>query len=511
MRHLQAFLFGALAAHFGTLQAQPYFQRTCGGFVQDDAFAVLGTPDNGLIVGGSTGSFVFGTNAADIYLTKYDREGNLLWSQHYNGGVVSYALDMANSSSLGTVVAGSLNGLQAVLLKIDSSGGSVWAQVAPLKRYTSVSVTPDDTVFAVGYSLTSNSDIQLDKFDGNGGLIWSKRFGTGYADEVGGVAWTSDGGAIIAGNTLVGGPETDGLLMKVDASGALQWSRTYGLTTGYQKFNDVCTASSGGYLAVGDNYYSSSYTFAVRVDDAGDTLWTRRFDPEQGYFTTVEEVPEGFLVSGSLDGAYANPTVLLLSGTGEVLWQSTFRSSMFMAGSMGSHARLADGSVALMCTAVNSGPGSRDFWIAVMDEHGLGVPCDLDTTVLQPVSTIWQLGTAGSDLGAGSVGLTGIGAFTAASLIETLCGIVGVEEKTATGPTISYDAQTGSVTVRGAAPGQFLHVHDALGRSLGSWTLLTNNLEVPLGYHAPGLLCASILNAEGQAVASTKVIVGMIR
>jgi hypothetical protein len=507
MRHIPALLFCALAAHTCPLHAQPYYQRSFGGFVGESAKAALGTPDNGLIVGGETNSFVTGTNSGDIYLTKYDRQGNLLWSNHYNGGIVSYALDLANSTSLGTVVAGSLNGVQGTLFKIDGSGEVLWAHDAPLREYSSVTVTPDDTIFAVGYSLTSNSDIQLDKFDGDGGLIWSKRLGTSYADEVGGVAWTSDGGAIIAGCTLVGGPENDGLLIKVDASGALQWSHTYGLTSGHQHFNDVCTASAGGYLAVGDNYYSSSYMFAVRVDEAGDTLWTRRFDPMEGHFNTVEEVPGGFLVSGTLDGGSSSPTVLLLSGTGEVLWQSTFPSSMFMAGTLGSHARLADGSVVLMCSATNNGPGSHDCWIAVMDEHGQGVPCGPDTTMLQPVPTIWQLGTDGADLGAGSVGDMTLGAATAATLLETLCGDVSVEETLTTIPAISYHAPAGTITVRGAARGQTLRVHDMLGRSLGSWTLHASTVEVPLGTLPTGLLLATVLNADGRAVASTKIIV----
>lgn len=505
MKHVPVLFCLALAGHSHSLRAQPYYQRSFGGFVNEDAYTILGTPDNGLIVGGSSGSFVAGTNADDIYLTKFDREGNLIWTKHYNGGIVSWALDMASTSDLGTVVVGSLNNAQGVLFKVDASGEAVWAQVAALDEYSSVSVTPDDTVFAVGYSLISNSDLQLDKFDGNGVLIWTKRFGTSYADEAYGVTATSDGGAIIAGSTLVGGPETDGLLVKVDASGGLEWSRTYGSDPGYQRFNAVCLAGDG-YLAVGDDLYSNYGRLIVRTDEAGDTLWTRRF-PGEGHFRAVEAVPEGFLISGDGEGAYSSPGVFLLSDDGELLWRSAFSSTMFMAGAEASHASLADGSVALVCTAANEGPGARDCWIAVMDEQGGGVACHLDTTLLQPVPAIWQLADLGEDLGAGSVNGSGIGSYQAATLLETLCGDVSVQERIATTPTIRYDALAGVISVRGAMPGQSLSVYDVLGSPLRSWSLQGSTVEVPLGTVSSAPLLATVRDELGRAMATIKFVV----
>ncbi len=85
----------------------------------------------------------------------------------------------------------------------------------------------------------------------NGVVQWTKKIGGSQEDVINVVRPTSDGGYIAVGYTKSSGAgDRDVLLIKLDASGNLTWSKTYGTTTvdvGY----DVIQTSDGGFAAVG--------------------------------------------------------------------------------------------------------------------------------------------------------------------------------------------------------------------------------------------------------------------
>ncbi|MBK9149233.1 MAG: hypothetical protein IPM12_15615 [Flavobacteriales bacterium] len=488
----------------GVVQGQPYYQRAFGGLLNDRVYAICATEDNAVILGGMTGSFVAGTNADDLYLTRIHRSGEMQWSRHYDCGIVSWALDLATCSHGSIMVAGGRKPTSGILLRVDSLGDVDWAYTGAVQRYTAVCVGIDEMVYALGYTVGTNSDIQLDKFRADGTLLWSKRYGTSNAEVTGGVSPTADGGAIVACSTLVAGSGVDGLLMKVDGDGDIEWSRTFGLAAA-EEFHDVKEIATGGYVAVGAT--SGGPALAIRVNNVGDTLWTRVFDGGIGScrFRTVQEVNQGFLISGEFCSGSCYPLLVLLDDAGNLVWQRRLNGWNIMPTEPGLHAQFTDGSLALTSSVADTGPGSRDICMAVLDGQGMGADCELATEVMNTLSPTWYLGVQGEALGAGGVSPLMPTANPAATLLENICGNVGLAERAPITTDLVIDAGSGTVAMQSLPSQGTVSLYNGLGQELESWRVQSASLSITLAGKSSGLFLVTVLDKYGRLLATYRV------
>jgi hypothetical protein len=73
------------------------------------------------------------------------------------------------------------------------------------------------------------ADVYVVKLDANGNLQWTKTIGGPDPEEGSSLIQTSDGGYAIAGYTIsFGAGEADVYVVKLDANGNLQWTKTIG-------------------------------------------------------------------------------------------------------------------------------------------------------------------------------------------------------------------------------------------------------------------------------------------
>ncbi|HEV3414197.1 MAG TPA: hypothetical protein VG101_17075, partial [Puia sp.] len=149
--------------------------------------------------------------------------------------------------------------------------------------------TSDGGYLQIGYTNNSGAggyDGLIIKTDNLGVIQWTKVYGGPTDDEFTIGKQTSDGGYILGGyTTSYGDPAGDAWLVKIDASGNLQWSKKYGdgNPNGDRLFNLIQTAD-GGYAFAGDHKYTPGLVDAmvVRVDANGNLLWTQGFDTGAG-------------------------------------------------------------------------------------------------------------------------------------------------------------------------------------------------------------------------------------
>ena len=210
-KYLLTFLF--CLGHFIIAQAQlppQQWARQYGGSDVDIPFAIKFTTDGGTIVAGYTDSKDGDVSSQpnreywDLWVVKLDRCGNIQWEKSFGGSNYESARDVVQTADGGYLVAGETN---------SSDGG----------------VVP-------GFGGTK--DIWILKLNATGTLLWQKRYGGSGLDIANHIHLMTDGTFLltassssndgnITGNHGTGG-YTDGVLMKLDASGNLLWSKCFG-------------------------------------------------------------------------------------------------------------------------------------------------------------------------------------------------------------------------------------------------------------------------------------------
>jgi hypothetical protein len=221
------------------------------------------------------------------------------------------------------------------VIKLDSAGNKVWDKTFGGNRndfLTGLAQTKDGEYILGGYS---SSDISGDKtgrnqgsydywvlkLDSAGNKLWDKTLGGTEADALMALQATSDGGAILGGQSPSPRSEDksesskgnlDYWIVKLDSAGQKEWDKTIG---GLER--DLLSAlhltSDGGYVLGG--YSSSGISsdkseairgsfdyWVVKVDAAGNKVWDRTYGSSKtDILATVAQTRDG----GYIVGGYA--------------------------------------------------------------------------------------------------------------------------------------------------------------------------------------------------------------
>jgi hypothetical protein len=184
-------------------------------------------------------------------------------------------------------------GKDIYIVKTDSAGKMVWQQViggAGDEFAYGIVQNSNGEYYAAGYTNSfgaGNIDVYLIKLNSSGDILWTKTYGGNQADNAKAILLTSTGDIVLAGATAsFGAGSNDIYLLKVDSSGNLLWSKTIGRSS-----NDYATAISlvhdGGFILGGyTDGYGANNGYVVRTDSTGDTLWTASY--EIGNYSTRE-------------------------------------------------------------------------------------------------------------------------------------------------------------------------------------------------------------------------------
>lgn len=179
-------------------------------------------------------------------------------------------------------------------------------------------------------------DMTLLKIDANGAVQWSKVFGAG-ADDYGLYAHeTSDKGYIFTGfSSGVGFGGTDVSLIKTDSSGNLQWMKLYG-GTGEDWGDYVEETSDGGFIVVG---YTTSFgagdydIYLLKVNSAGTLQWSKTYGGPAGDASSAWGISgkitndKGIMLcANTTNWGAGNSDVLLIKAdsVGNLLWAKTY-------------------------------------------------------------------------------------------------------------------------------------------------------------------------------------------
>jgi hypothetical protein len=262
--------------------------KTYGDTTDDVANSLIRTPDNYYVIAGST--YGFGSANESALAMKIDENGNVIWSKicsYTNSSGSNFFNGCSLTSDQQYIFAGGTSdlhdSLRSFVVKMDSLGNFLWN-----KNYdnnanvfiNSIAPTYDGGYVAAGRSTTIGAGLNertVMKLDSAGSVLWSNNYGSPDDDEATSVIEDANHDFVVCGITNVdhlGGVTNQMTLDKLDPSGNILWSNTYGDTTESSEGYDLIAGINNGYAASG---FSVSFgeangdAYLVKTDDNGYT------------------------------------------------------------------------------------------------------------------------------------------------------------------------------------------------------------------------------------------------
>ena len=359
--------------------AQLKFQKAFGGTGGEYLYDMHKTSDGGYVLGGTTTSLPNSPNVSS-YIVKANSNGDTLWTASYTGlggacdqQYINDIYQLTDSGYIavgGKTVCGNVNA-GGNIVRLDKKGNIVWS------KYCTASEDPYPVIqdkagdFIVGGYLTGLGagleDGCLMKLDANGDTVWSKTYGGVGNEWFYHIIQTADGGYLAAGKSDgFGQGGSDIYLVKTDANGNLQWSKTYGTASNEYAFgHSVEATADGGYIITGqggnNNVQSAQGIFLLKINSVGNMKWAKYYDGIYGH--VVKQTPDlGYAVVGN---SSSGVELIKTDSLGNVMWSTAY------GGNQGFFMDLAnDGGYVLGGQTVSFGAGFKDALMIKTDANG---------------------------------------------------------------------------------------------------------------------------------------------
>jgi hypothetical protein len=238
------------------------------------------------------------SGGTDAFLAKYDAAGNLAWTRQWGTAESDSAGDVAVDSAGNTYItggtAGSLGGTLAgesdlFLTKYDTDGNLVWArQLGGDGHDAGIGLVVDSsgdviitgsTSSSFGGANAGGSDVLLAKYDAGGNHMWTRLLGSDGDDVGWDIAFDASGDLFIAGITdgglgAIPADTAAGYLAKCDSAGNLLWATQQSVT-----ITVTFTNRPGTYT------YAADECHGVALDASGSAYVTgtkRGYDWDEG-------------------------------------------------------------------------------------------------------------------------------------------------------------------------------------------------------------------------------------
>jgi hypothetical protein len=374
--------------------------RAMGGTLRDSGRSIsVDTAGNVYTIGYFSGTVDFDPGAgtfnltsaggSDIFVSKLDRSGNLVWAKAMGGTSEDFGFGISVDTSgnvyttgffygtadfdpgIGTFNLTSAGNTDIFISKLDSSGNFGWAKVMGGSSVDqsgyAISVDPSGNLYTTGnfsgtadfdpgpgtFNLTSagGSDIFVSKLDSSGNFVWAKAMGGAYSEGGHKISVDSYGNVYTTGNfsstadfdpgigtfNLTSAGNTDIFISKLDSSGNFVWAK-----------------AMGGSL--------NEYGYAISVDTSGNIYTTGNFssgtvdfDPGAGVFNLTSAGNTDIFISK-------------LDSSGNLVWAKAMGGSLNESG----YAISVDPSGNLYTTGNFSGTADFDSGIGTFNLTSAG-------------------------------------------------------------------------------------------------------------------------------------------
>lgn len=361
--------------------------RTYGGSGLEIARSCDQTGDGGYVMAGWTTSY--GRGGEDCYIVKTDSEGDTLWTRAYGSIADERLYHIKTTSDGGCIAAGHRQVFRApgsfdfdiCMIKTDANGDTLWTRTYGGNRDEEgrcVLQTCDGGYVVCGQTKSfgaGQGDFWLLRTDSNGDTLWTKTYGGNLPDLAFSAIENTGGGYTLAGFTHNGNTGSrDGYVIKVDENGDTLWTRIFG-TKNWDEIYTVIQTDDGGYLCCGGRQLtpgdSCLQATIIKIDSAGYYLWDRSFGQRHlnEYFMSACQTSDGGYILGGTSGiedwsnrVTGNVYTVKTDNEGHIIWSRIYGVNR------GEQTRgiqqVRDGSYIVAGKTYGFGPDSScDFWL----------------------------------------------------------------------------------------------------------------------------------------------------
>jgi ribosomal protein S11 len=294
----------------------------------------------------------------DIFIVKFDPNGNVLWATSAGGSLLEEGRGIATDASGNVVVTGffesssitfgnvmlaNTGGRDVFVVKFDPNGNVLWAasaggnlsdegrdiatdasgNIVVTGHFYSISITFGTTVLVNSALIMLSPDVFVASYDPNGNVLWASSIKGNSFEGSAAIATDIGGNVLVTGYftsvvlslgnmVLVNTGNEDVFVVKYDPNGIVLWANNASGNL-WDEGRDIATDASGNVLVTGF-FESSSLTFGsnilystglrdiflVKYDAGGNVLWAKNegtTDTEVGYSITTD-VSDNILITG---------------------------------------------------------------------------------------------------------------------------------------------------------------------------------------------------------------------
>lgn len=273
----------------------------------------------------------------------------------------------------------------------------------------SVVPTADGGYISAGYTNSNDGDVTVNygsndvwvvKLSAAGLVQWQRSFGGSGEEEARQILQTFDGGYIIAGMSdshdgdVTGAHgNTDMWIVKLSATGSMEWQKTYGGSNNEEAWAIVQTTDSGYVFTGVSNSTDGDVTgnhgdqdmWLVRINATGTLLWQKSLGGTGSDFghDLIRDNDGGYVVVGqtnSNDGdvsgnhGFTDYWVVKVTATGSLVWQRTLGGTYY--DEPHSVMKTADNGYIVSGISwstdgdVTGNHGERDYWVVKLSASG---------------------------------------------------------------------------------------------------------------------------------------------
>jgi len=407
--------------------------KRAGGMSEDGAYSVAVDASGNIYMAGwfESLTITFGsttlTNAGweNIFLAKYDANGNVLWAKRAGGTNHDWAASVAVDTSGNIYVAGSFNsstitfgsdtltnagGYDIFLAKYAPNGNVLWAKSAGGTSYDvviSVAVDASGNIYVAGYfksptltlgstTLTNASawgcaDIFLAKYDTSGNVLWAKSAGGTYDDSANSVVVETSGNVYVAGEfqspTITFGSTT---LTNAGGRNIFLAKLAYSFAVITTQTNVSCYAGNNG-TATANAAGGGTYTYLWNTAPA-QTTQTATGLAAGSYIVTVTDANG---TPSTANVTITQPSAINITTSGNIIIckDSNTTICVFAAGGVSPYQYLWSNSSTTSCQTV-SPVNTTNYSVTVTDANSCTATSSTLTVTVDSASqpTITQMG-----------------------------------------------------------------------------------------------------------------------